>query len=406
MEAITANDRKLLREAWLDFCGHLEAAGVRTIDELPDVDNAQELAEALRAITRMAIMTVQHKMEFSDADFPSFFRSLDDRYKYAGPDTYITYLSAAVRGSATYRVTGNHRSRNLQLGRFWAPDLLYSDDDGTFEILLSSTEQPGNWQPLDPSAGEGPQAVPDLYPMAQGQFGGRLYRVALDDDAPTHLTIERTDAGRPRQPQPLRPDLLARQLRDATELFRAMGAWWFQRATNIRAENQANVVGPPGTRPPGVPTFEPPAGSPLNYGVCCWELESGEALVVTSELPEAEYWSFQLYTPWWESPDNQHRQTSISHTHAHIDSDGRFRCVLAHNDPGSPNWLDVGGHRRGFLFYRWLRPATDMPTPQAVLTSLQDVRGHLPGDHPVFDQDARDRQLSVRRRWYARRFQS
>jgi hypothetical protein len=80
--------------------------------------------------------------------------------------------------------------------------------------------------------------------------------------------------------------------------------------------------------------------------------------------------------------------------------------VLAHSDPGSPNWLDVGGHRRGFLFYRWLRPTTDMPTPVAVLMSLQDVRRHLPEDHPVFDQASRDRQLSARRRWFAQRFQS
>jgi hypothetical protein len=311
-----------------------------------------------------------------------------------------------VRGSGTYRVGGNHGGRNLQLGRFWAPDLAYSDEQGSFEILVSATEQPGNWQPLDPSVGEGPQEVPELYPMAQGQFGGRIYRVALDDDAPTSLHIERVDPGRPRQPEPLSPARLAQQLDDAADLFRPMAAWWFQRARNIRAENEPNVVGPPGTRPPGVPTFQPPAGSPLNYGVCCFELDPDQALIVTSDVPEAEYWSFQLSTPWWESPDNQHRQTSINLTHAHFDADGRFRCVLAHRDPGSPNWLDVGGHHRGFLFYRWLRPKGDMPTPSAVLTSLQDVRHHLPDDHPVFEQDDRDKQLSTRRGWYARRFQT
>src|SRR5437868_6341970 len=191
MAPIDTGDRNLLRQAWVDLCRDLEAAGVHTIDELQDVDNSQELAEALRAVARMALMTLQHKMEFSDPDFPSFFRSLDDRYKYGGPDAYITYMSASVRGSATYRVSGNHRGRNFQLGRFWAPRIEYLDEEGSFEILLSGTEQPGNWQPLDPSAGEGPQVVPDLYPMAQGQFSGRIYREALDDDAPTRLSIER-----------------------------------------------------------------------------------------------------------------------------------------------------------------------------------------------------------------------
>jgi hypothetical protein len=380
--------------------------GLRTVDDLEDVDNRQELAEALRSLARMAMMALQQRMEFDDPDFPSFFRALDDRYKYAGPDTYITYLNAAVRGSGTYRIRVNHHGRNLQLGRFWAGDLDYEDDGETFEILASATQQAGNWHPLEPSVGEGPHVVPQLYPMASGAFGGRIYRVDPSDDRPTSITIERIDPGRPRQPEPLTPERLAGQIGYARELIRAMAVWWFQRATNVRGENQPNVIGPPGLRPPGVPTFEPPANSPLNYGVCCWELDPDEALVVTSDLPEAEYWSFQLHNAWWESPDNQHRQTSISHTHAYLDPDGRFRCVLAHSDPGVPNWLDTGGSRRGFLFYRWLRPTSAMPTPTGVVVPVARVRDHLPPEHPVIDQEGRDAQLAARRRWYAGRFQT
>ena len=58
------------------------------------------------------------------------------------------------------------------------------------------------------------------------------------------------------------------------------------------------------------------------------------------------------------------------------------------------------------MFYRWLRPTSPMPTPQAVVVNLADVAAHLPGDHPVLDQAARDEQLSARRRWFAGRFQS
>ena len=115
--------------------------------------------------------------------------------------------------------------------------------------------------------------------MAAGEFGGRLYRIDPTDDRPTRLSIERIDPDRPRQPQPLSPRRLADQINSALELFHAMSLWWFERATRIRAEHQPNVVGPPGTRPPGVPMFQPPAGSPLNYGVCCWELDPDQALV-------------------------------------------------------------------------------------------------------------------------------
>ena len=64
-----------------------------------------------------------------------------------------------------------------------------------------------------------------------------------------------------------------------------------------------------------------------------------------------------------------------------------------------------GGSRRGFLFYRWLRPTSDMPTPEGVVTTVDRVREHLPADHPVVDQDGRDEQLSTRRQWMGLRFQ-
>jgi len=30
--------------------------------------------------------------------------------------------------------------------------------------------------------------------------------------------------------------------------------------------------------------------------------------------------------------------------------------VIAHEDPGVPNWLDTGGHREGTIFWRYLLP--------------------------------------------------
>lgn len=405
MSTVGPRDRDVLRVAWQAFVDGLAADGLRTIDDLADVDNPQELAEALRAVARMATMALQHRMDFDDPDFPTIFRALDDRYKYAGPDTYITYVTASIRPDAEYLVRGQHYGRDLQLGKFWN-EALAKEDGGAFEITLSATERPGNWEPLNENSGAARREIGDLYPMIGGGFGGRIYNVDPTDERPTRLTIDRVDDARPRQPEPLTPIRLAEQLTSAREILKAMSVWWFQRSINIRNENEPNVVGPPGTRPPGVPTFAPPAGSPLNYGICCFELEPDEALVITSELPDCDYWSFQLHNPWWESPDNQHRQTSISHAHAHLDADGLFRCVLAHSDPGSPNWLDVGGNRRGFLFYRWLRPRSKMPTPVAELVALADVSAHLPESHPHFDQVARDEQLSARRRWLAARFQS
>jgi hypothetical protein len=395
----------LLGDAWDKWCTTLRETGRRVLSgEIVEIDDPQELAEALRAAARMAMAALQQRLDFNDPDFPRFFRAMDDRFTYAGPDVYITYLSAAARGDATYRITGRHHGRELNVGRLWGPDIA-TDDDGTFEIIASASEHAGNWIPMDPSAID-VTSVPAMYPMAWGALSGRFYFWDPTDARPLDLRIERIDDERPERPAPLTPELLADRLDAATRLSSAMVEWWLRRAQRIRDENQPNVVGPPGTRPPGVPGFEPPTGSPLNYGVCCWELDHDDALVVETDLPDADYWSFQVYNPWWESPDNQHRQTSIAHTHAHVDDDRRFRAVLTRHDPGVPNWLDTGdGGRRGFLFYRWFRPRSAMPTPIATLCRRADVRDHLPPSHPYVSPEARRRDLELRNAWLARRFQ-
>ena len=42
--------------------------------------------------------------------------------------------------------------------------------------------------------------------------------------------------------------------------------------------------------------------------------------------------------------------------------DGAARLVVAHRDPGVPNWLDAGGRRQGTVFWRFLL-ATEQPEP-------------------------------------------
>ena len=393
-----------LSTAWQRYCDALRDEGVRVLDGGTDAATNAEVGEALRCVARLGEMALRHRVDFNDPDFPIFFRALDDHFKYAGPDAYVTYLSAPVRGDATYRITGSHLGRDLSIGPLWA-DALLIEPDGSFEIGVSSRELAGNAIRVDPSFVSGAH-VPEMYPMASGGVGARLYYDDVDDERQSGgLIIERVDDQRPQFPAPFSVDRFAAQLDSAVDLFVAMSRWWLARAARIRTENEPNAIGPPGLRPPGVPGYAPPPSSPLHYGVCCWELGPDDALIVESEIPDCRYWSFQIYNAWWESPDVQNRQTSISHKHAYVDSDGRFRAVLAHRDPGVPNWLDTADAARGFMFYRWLRPTGEMPTPTAVLTTVDEVRDRLPAGHPAVDTDERRRRLTARRAFFARRFQ-
>src|SRR5215213_3337355 len=109
MPEISSADRAALEEAWVGYCHALREEGLAMVcGDNTAIDNPQELAEALRATARMGIVALQHRMEFNDPDFPVFFRGMDDRFKYGGPDANVNYLSAAIRGDATYRVRANH----------------------------------------------------------------------------------------------------------------------------------------------------------------------------------------------------------------------------------------------------------------------------------------------------------
>ena len=64
------------------------------------------------------------------------------------------------------------------------------------------------------------------------------------------------------------------------------------------------------------------------YGVCLWQLEEGQALLLEVERPDADYWSFVSHTlTWLESGDFDQRQTSLNDEQAFIDPDGRVRRV-------------------------------------------------------------------------------
>jgi hypothetical protein len=405
-------DRHTLRQAWNAYCDALREEGQSIIaGETCDARDAQELAEALRAVARIGIMSLQHRMDFNDPDFPVFFRALDDRFKYGAPDANITYLQTTVRGDATYRIHAQHHGRMFNINPRWNQDValwapkLEANADGSFDVVVSAEQQSGNFLQIDRTF-RGDEHVPDNFPMADGGIVVRSYYWDWNDDRPPgSFYIERVDAQAPPYPAPLTPSRFATQLRGATELLRKAARWWITRSVKVRDQNVANQIAPPNPVPPGVKDWKAPQGTPINYGTCCWDLAPDEALYIESELPDGPHWSFQLVNAWWEAPDQQNRQASIGHTQAYIDLDGRFRAVIAHRDPGVPNWLDTGDARRGFLWYRWFQPRNKQPVPTVRVVKIDDLSSCFPEQHPRVDAAARKAQLAIRRVHMAQRFQ-
>jgi hypothetical protein len=47
--------------------------------------------------------------------------------------------------------------------------------------------------------------------------------------------------------------------------------------------------------------------------------------------------------------------------------------VIAHEDPGHPNWIDAEGRPSGLVFWRFQLPEEEIQTPVAKLVPVSEV---------------------------------
>jgi hypothetical protein len=77
-------------------------------------------------------------------------------------------------------------------------------------------------------------------------------------------------------------------------------------------------------------------------------------LVVEVTPPKCEYWMIALHNHWMETLDYVHHQSTLNCHSAALKPDGSVRFVVAHSDPGMPNWIDTAGHHRETVGVRWV----------------------------------------------------
>jgi hypothetical protein len=142
----------------------------------------------------------------------------------------------------------------------------------------------------------------------------------------------------------------------------------------------------------------------IAYGSGLFDLAEDEMMIIESEPPSAWFWNIMLYNlGWMESLDFANRPTSLNGRQVHIDTDGRYRIVIAHDDPHTPNWLDTTGLRRAMIAYRYVR-TDNAPCPTFTVVRAAEIRDALPADTPMIDDATRREQIARRQRHVARRF--
>jgi hypothetical protein len=393
---LQANEHRLLTgEAWEDFCESLKRAGKVVLEANPGA-SSPDRAEGFRYLAGLVNAAIRFSIDHADPVVPRFFRSPDSRTPWGAENADNQYLLAGVCGDGAYRMTGTRgtafeflievKEGFMQLGddRIFttvaASDLTFAGD-GRFEIIFSAARPSGftgNWIPLHPDT--------KLIVIRQ-------YFLDWENEIPAAFYLERI--GREGDaPTPLTPASMADILDDAGEWVEMSMKVWNQWVERIRADHVSGTIVPAVHYVGGAET--------IRYGNDYYRLAPGDAMIIETDVPDARYWAFQLCGLWFEGRDYANRQTSINNHQAVLDADGRFRCVLAHEDPGVPNWLDAAGHAEGLLQYRWIWTRTN-PRPACRIVKLAELRAHLPPETPRVSAAERARAIAIRRRHIARR---
>ena len=336
-----------------------------------------DVVEAFRYVTHLLSEATELLAE-GDADRPRLSSIVSPARKFLGDNPDAIYQQAVIRGDRSYRITGR---RDVQTyisftihghdpaGGINGAVLADRNDrdfavnaDGSYEIILSADEHPGNWIPLHPDA---------RFVFVRNYYL-RERSAQTDSSIAVNIAIEPLEPLAP--PAPLDDLAYATRLRDAVGFIRAntMGLRMFHApSTAPFKSNVANTIGTPWSfRNTG---FAAAGAVDIFYAAGRFDLGPDEALVMEGTIPAGAFTNVVLWNAQMQTLDYVHRRCSLNAAQIAYQPDGSYRIVVAARDPGVANWIDTEGHRNGDIFWRFLLPESQPETPRCRVVPLADL---------------------------------
>ena len=346
-------------DAWVAFCDSLKplashVTGPSSLGEL------QIQTEGIRLLGRLVGLGLDRFVEHGDPEHPSFFDLQTATQKILGDNPDQTYRSAAIDGTGTYRIRGNARDAagveiGLYGGSFRSDEEsstggrrlvdsldethLAIEDDGSFEIFVrpaksDKSEDAEKGTPLNVL-----RSAPDANAiLIRTYFWDRTRRQEHE-----MATIERVDITVPRPP--IDPASLIRGFIATTMFIDGSLTWWNKFKEIQTTPNAIFEMADDGT-------IQTP--SQIRYLNGLVEINPDQTLILEFDTKnEPTYWSWVLQNVWGETPDWRDRPIVLNNRDVERDVSGRVRIIVAHSDPGQPNWMDMSGHSRLLLSLRW-----------------------------------------------------
>jgi hypothetical protein len=355
-------------DAWEAFCDELKAAGQQIIRPEAPTDELNR-AEGWRYLTRLTRIALDMFMECSDRDFPSFYRPSHETAKIGAdnPDNY--YLRAEINGRHDYRISGTrgtvaylgfiaiaggYEEADGNMRSVSAIDThsgLAVNADGTIDVILSQTPQPGNWLKITDDT---------VAVLVRETYLDRSTETFAD------LTITRLDMG-DSKPAGLAGAKLKADLANTAAFVKGTATLFADWAQGFKEH--------PNTLPAADQEYCQKLGGDPNiyYYHGYFKLADDEALLIDADdIPQCDNWNFQLNNYWMESLEYRYVQIHVNKHTAKYRGDGGVSIVVSAKDPGCENWLDTTGHREGTMAFRWIG-ADRIVHPRCKVVKLTDL---------------------------------
>ncbi|MCB0972155.1 MAG: DUF1214 domain-containing protein [Acidimicrobiales bacterium] len=357
------------RRAWDHLLATLGEVGERFAGPEWAIAAPDDEAEALRVLLHHLATGVETQLE-QDPARPTFRAIVTPWRKALGDNADARYHDALVDPAGTYRIRGRtggavYVSITVEAG---AADGAFPsgtvgvlndtefdvDDDGAFEVVLGGPPRERGWLAL----------ADDASRLTVRHYWEQVDSPSRPPAPDLALEIELID-GDVASPPPAPTDA-------------SVAAAIERMATYVRSRTLEAIAKPgEGEPPPFVSrephTFPPPvrpgahalAAADAAYSMAPYLLGPDEALVMTARWPECRCANVSLWNRQMQTFDYLRGPVSLNRAQAVAEPDGTIRIVLAHADPGVPNWLSTEGRPFGLVFWRFMLPAGEIATPTA-----------------------------------------
>jgi hypothetical protein len=363
------------RRALGEFIALLREIDEHWCSEERNLHSAEDVAGSHRALMHILEASLVGYFE-QDAGNPDFRRIVTPSRKLTGDNSDAIYFDAPVSADHSYLVQGSlHGAAYFSLtieegareghlasntGGVINDEQLEVDSNGHFTLYLGGQPRDTNWLPL----GENASRVTTRHYFEHAQPAAR------DPALEPRISIEcLTGADNPPPPGDAGVAAGIRRVCNAVR-SRTLG---MPLMTSIEPPPFLNLT--PNEFPQPVPPGDHGlAAFDAHYSMAPFFIDRDQALVITGRWPDCRFGNVCLWNRFQQTLDYTRRSVSLNRAQTRLEEDGSFRIIIAHEDPGLPNWLDTEGNLFGLVFWRFFLAQGEVEKPQASVVKLADIQ--------------------------------